>query len=170
MNTNNKMNDVVYSKNKFRDGWSGGLPETQCGAGSTLYNTIRQRAWIPKLIDQYGIKSISDIGAGDLNWIKSVDLPSYVSYKAFDLIPRKPEVITLDILKVVPLKSDLIMCLWVFNHLTKENTITALNNIKNSKSKYLLVTQRDGYYKPDFKILDMIVLNKKRDCLLMVEL
>lgn len=165
-----KMNDVVYSNAKFRDGWTGGLPETPCGHGSTLQSTVKQRKWIPKLVLKYEIKTISDIGAGDLNWIKKVIFPGFISYKAFDLIPRKPEVVTLDILNVVPPKSDLIMCLWVFNHFSESNIKKAMQNIKDSGSKYLLVTQRHGYYKYPFNIIDLIILNEKKDCLMLVRL
>ena len=165
-----KMKDIVYSNKKFRDGWSGGLPETPCGKGSTLRSTEKQRKWIPILVLKYEIETISDIGAGDLNWIEKVIFPKFVLYKAFDLIPRRPEVVTLDILKIVPPKSDLIMCLWVFNHFTEKDIKKAMQNIIDSGSKYLLVTQREGYFKYPFNIVDMITLNEKKDCLMLVRL
>jgi hypothetical protein len=67
------MGDIV-AREKFSRGWKGGLPETPCGYGSTLEATKAQRDWIPQVIRRHGITSIVDVGAGDLNWIKLVDL------------------------------------------------------------------------------------------------
>src|SRR5688572_27037131 len=85
------VGDIVSSLDKFRAGWRGGLPETPCGYGSTLEATAAQRRWIPHLIDRYGLASIVDVGAGDLNWIKHTDLRG-AHYTPLDLVPRRPEV------------------------------------------------------------------------------
>ena len=34
---------------------------------------------IPQIIEKYGIRSIADIGAGDLNWIKTMDLSGWIT-------------------------------------------------------------------------------------------
>lgn len=164
------MNDLVYDREFFRDGWSGGLPETPCGYGSKLSQTVRQRDWIPELVKKYNIKTISDIGAGDLNWIRFIEFPKYVEYQAYDLVPRHKRVITFDLMARIPPKTDLILCLWVLNHFDELHTIKAIDNIKKSESKYLLVTQRYGYYHPDFKVLEVLTLNEKRDVMLFVKL
>lgn len=123
---------------KFREGWRGGLPETPCGYDSKVSETAIQRKWIPKIVEKYGVQTVADIGAGDLNWIKLMEWD--VEYQAYDLIPRHESVSRLDITMEVPPCVDLIMCLWVFNHMHPRQVIAALDNIKASGSKYLMFT------------------------------
>jgi len=156
------MTDLVYDREFFRNGWTGGLPETPCGFGSKLSQTVRQRLWIPELVRKYNINSI--------NWIREIEFPRKIQYRAYDLVPRNQQVITLDILDIVPPKTDLIMCLWVLNHFNELHTNKAMENIRASKTKYLLVTQRYGYYHPDFNVLEVLTLNDKRDVMLFVKL
>jgi hypothetical protein len=133
------LSDLISDPEKYRKGWHGGLPETECGYGSTMDATKKQRAWIPEVIEAYGIMSIADIGAGDLNWIKDMNLPSYVQYWPYDLVPR------FDLIKEVPDSVDLIMCLWVLNHLPYEECKQAISNIKKSGSRFLMITDRIRY-------------------------
>ena len=30
------MNDIVTNPDKYKQGWTGGLPETECGSGSKI--------------------------------------------------------------------------------------------------------------------------------------
>lgn len=131
---------------KFKDGWHGGLPETPCGFGSRIEETGAQRAWIPKMVRRYKIKTIADIGAGDLNWIREVKLPKTVSYQAFDLVVRDPSVQPLDIRTQVPPKVDLLLCLWVLNHLSRDEQGAAMENLRASGSRYLMLTARPAWY------------------------
>ena len=112
------MSDVIVNREKFVKGWHSGLPETPCGWGSKLANTKMQREWIPQIIEKYGIKSIADIGAGDMNWISRMDL-SGIEYSAYDLVPRADGVIQFDIVNQTAPKVDMLMCLWVLNHIPK---------------------------------------------------
>jgi hypothetical protein len=125
----------------FREGWRGGLPETPCGYGSTLEATRSQRHWIPVVIDTYSICTIVDVGAGDLNWIRHTDLRG-AQYTPLDLVPRRPEVKAFDLVREVPPQADLLICLWVLNHLDKEPCRRAIANLKASGSRYLLMTDR----------------------------
>lgn len=152
----------------------GGLPETSCGYGSTREATKSQRAWIPPLIAKYNIKTIADIGAGDLNWISRTDLRG-ASYAAFDLVPRKPEVTEFDITSQVPGKYDLIICLWVLNHLPFEDCRKALANIAASGSKYLLMTDRPIWHHEQpleirLPFVEELKLNQKGDRILLCPL
>ena len=141
------LSDLIETEARFKIGWTGGLPETKCGYGSTMRATRAQRAWIPDVLEEYNIKSIADIGAGDLNWIKWTKIPGDIEYTPYDLVPRKPDVKFFDITKSIPPKVDLIMCLWVINHLDYTKAQQAIKNIKASGSKYLLMTDRKKYYK-----------------------
>lgn len=168
------MRDIVLDTRKYQTGWTGGLPETKCGSGSMLRNTKRQREWIPRIIEKYGIRSIADIGAGDLNWIKTMDL-SGVDYTPYDLVPRADHVVKFDLVEQVVPKVDMIMCLWVLNHFPVESSRKAIANIKASGSKYLMMTDRPIWHcdQPEEIIMpyvERIVLNAKQDAILLIEL
>lgn len=126
-------------KADFKKGWKGGLPETPCGYGSKIGATGTQRRALESLIKFYGFRSIVDIGAGDLNWIKKVEMPG-IEYTPLDLVPRHEDVTQFDVVTTVPPAADLAMCLWVLNHLPEAAGQRALGNILVSGCKYLLMT------------------------------
>lgn len=169
------MGDVIADVDAFKKGWNGGLPETPCGHGSKLSTTIAQRQWIPKIIRKYGIRTIADIGAGDLNWISQMDLCG-AEYTPYDLVPRRAEVKQFDIVSMVAPKVDMLMCLWVLNHIPHDQSRKAIKNLWDSGSKYLLMTDRPRWRSEQPKEIDMpfiecLVLNKsKNDRLLLIDL
>lgn len=163
------MSDLITNVSKYKKGWTGGLPETPCGAGSRLKDTALQRQWIPKIISKYNIKTVADIGAGDLNWFNKMSIPPGVEVTHYDLVPRHPLVNQFDIIQEIPEKSDLIMCLWVLNHFPYDHCRAALKNIINSGSRYLLMTDRASYHKDqppeiDMPYLENIRLSVAKDC------
>ena len=123
---------------KYVNGWISGRPETECGRGSKIEATTVQREWLPRIAAKYGIDSINDIGAGDLNWIPLVEWPHPIEYQAFDLVPRQPSVQRFDVINEIPKAADLILCLWVLNHLPDTHSEQALANLLASGSKYLI--------------------------------
>ena len=125
---------------KYRRGWTSGLPETLCGFGSMIDQTEIQREWILRMVGKYGIRTIHDIGAGDLNWIKVIKWPYPVKYRAFDLVPRRSDVRQFDLIHEKPQAVDLTMCLWVLNHMPEDHARVALDNLRASGSKYLMYT------------------------------
>ena len=114
---------------------------TVCGAGSTMANTAIARVWLPSVCSQFGIKSVCDAGAGDLHWIKHVHWD--VDYKAFDLVPRKPEVTRIDITREALPECDAILCRMVLNHLDDPRVDMAINLFRQS-AKYLIATHFVG--------------------------
>jgi len=132
------VSDVITDPGKYRKGWTGGLPETPCGFGSKLRTTRVQRAWIPAMVAKYGIKSIADIGAGDLNW--SAHTAFGCDYTAHDLIPRKHGVAKLDILTDKLPDADCLMVLWVINHFPPDMQKVAIERLLSSGSRYLMMT------------------------------
>jgi len=118
-------------------GWVGGKPETPCGRGSRLGETAKQRKWIPAQVEKYGITSIADIGAGDLNWVSRIDIGC--DYAAYDLIPRVEGVQKLDLLTDELPKADCMMALWVLNHLSPADQKTAIDKLK-SAGRFLIMT------------------------------
>lgn len=168
------MADVIEDVAKYKKGWVGGLPETPCGFGSRMSETTEQREWIPELIKKYKIKSIADIGAGDMNWIKETDLGG-AKYYPFDLVPRLPEVKQFNLVEQKPKKVDLIMCLWVLNHFPYDDCVKAIQNIKDSGAKYLLMTDRLRYREDqpeeiNMQHIDRLILNEKGDSIMLIDL
>jgi hypothetical protein len=168
------MGDIVSSQDKFRAGWVGGLPETPCGYGSTLEATKAQRRWIPGLIDSYAIRTIVDVGAGDLNWLRVTDLRG-AHYTPLDLVPRCHGVKQFDLVREVPPPADLLLCLWLLNHLDFEPCRKALENLKASGSKYLLMTDRPIWHHeqpPEIVMphVEELKLNDKGDRILLCPL
>ena len=126
------------------------------------------------MIAKHGIKSIADIGAGDMNWIKKTDL-SGVQYIPYDLVPRQPEVIPFNLVEEVPDKVDMIMCLWVLNHFPYDSCLQAIKNIKASGAKYLMMTDRLRYREDQpseiiMPYIDKLLLNDKGDSIMLIEL
>jgi hypothetical protein len=130
---------------KVRKGWRSS--ETPCGFGSTIEETARIRAALPKIAEKYAIKTVADAGAGDLHWMPRVRWD--VQYEGFDLMPRHKDVTRLDITKQLLPAVDLILCRHVLNHLSIQYSERALNNFKASGSRYLLMTNcknQRGYW------------------------
>jgi hypothetical protein len=168
------MGDVISDPEKFRLGWIGGKPETPCGYGSTMAATRSQRHWIPTVIDFYRIRTIVDVGAGDMNWIRHTDLRG-AQYTPLDLVPRLPEVKEFNLLLEVPPAADLLICLWVLNHLPYDDCRKAIANLKASGSRLLLMTDRPRWHHeqpPEIQMeyIEELPLNDKGDRILLCPL
>ena len=166
--------DKVNDPEKYRRGWTGGLPETECGYGATLSATIEQREWLAHVFDRYEIRSIADIGAGDLNWVRTMDLDG-IDYQPFDLVPRHESVTQFDVCHEIPPAVDCILCLWVLNHMPYGACELALDNLKASGARYLVMTDRVKWHseQPPGILMDAIeslTLNKKGDRILLARL
>lgn len=124
--------------------WESGKPETPCGQGSMFKNTEVIRAWLPDMIDKYDIFSIADIGCGDQNWIHRC-LPDGIDYQGFDLVPRRQDVMPFDVTReVLPRRIELVLCIYVLNHLQPHMAERALRMIKESRPSYLLMSYSDS--------------------------
>jgi hypothetical protein len=148
------MNDIVRDANKWQNGWIGGMPETPCGAGSQVARTVKQRAALARWTREHGIFTVADIGAGDLNWSRLIDWPPGLRYSAWDLVPRDPSVIEFDLVREIPPKVDLLMCVWVLNHFPQRDAKEALRNLRLSGSQFLAYTWRAEMF--DFLDLEPI--------------
>ncbi len=120
--------------------WRSGLPETVCGRGSTLKATTLIRGLLPQLVEEYNIRTVADVGAGDMNWAASVYWD--VEYDPYDIDPVDDRLQQFNIVEqVLPKVYDLVMCMYVMNHFPVDGDVTrALNNIKRSQAFYLLAT------------------------------
>lgn len=141
------------SKNVFTEIYKTNLwesEESHSGGGSTLKATAVIRNRLPAIIEDYNIESMLDIPCGDYNWMKTVDRScSYIGSDIVEeLIERNNQMYSSDDTKFMHLdltrddlpQVDLIFCRDCLQHLSYEDVKKALNNIKKSRAKYLLVT------------------------------
>jgi hypothetical protein len=137
-------------------GWEG--IESPSGRGSTLTETTVVREALPQLVADFDILSMLDIPCGDGHWMVQVamHLERYVGADIVeDLVadcrarwPKSTssvaEFIRLDLINDRLPQVDLVFCRDCLVHLSFANAIKALENIKASRSSYLLTTTFPG--------------------------
>ena len=135
----------IFEKNLF------GGKSSRSGEGSSLEQTEVIRLELPKVFEQFSIKSILDAPCGDWNWMRLVDLAG-INYTGVDIVDKiildnqnkyQKKNINFKIQNLIEdnlPKADLILCRDCLQHLTYENIFKAINNFKRSGSKYLLTT------------------------------
>jgi len=136
---------ILLGTEIFEQGWPGN--DTVCGWGSTMEHTTTIRAMLPRLIERYNIKSIADVGCGDLFWMQHVDLKGakYIGYDIYErstwpeLKEKGWDLRLADIVSDPLPKIDLTIVRDVFIHLPNWAVLKALENIK-ANSKYLFAT------------------------------
>ena len=148
--TTQEVFDSIKEENKW------GSTESLSGPGSEISQTRNLEAELPKIFNSFGIKNILDIPCGDFNWMKKVILPyvenhefSYVGADIVDTLTRENEekygiehikFLTLNIISDKLPKVDLVFVRDCFVHLPYKDIQKALQNIKESGSKYLMST------------------------------
>ena len=73
----------IFTEIYMRNSW--GSAESVSGISATLSRTESIRAKLPAVIQTLGIQSMLDVGCGDWNWMRHVDL-SGVSYLGIDIV------------------------------------------------------------------------------------
>ena len=119
--------------------WQSGLPETVCGRGSKLENTVLIRDILPEIVAAYEVETIADVGCGDQNWIHHVEWPHHVEYDGYDIAHKGIRFNCIE--EVLPQPYDLIMTIYVLNHIyVKGGVKRAIKNFQASGSRMLLTT------------------------------
>ena len=139
-------------KNIYNDlSWPGGFPETRCGRGSMLDNTVTLRENLKSLIKNLNIQSILDVACGDFNWMRTVDLTG-IDYTGIDIVPEhisnnkkhyeseNIKFFLLDGVNEKLPKADLIISRDLLPHLSFTNLKKLIKNFEESGAKYLLST------------------------------
>jgi 2-polyprenyl-3-methyl-5-hydroxy-6-metoxy-1,4-benzoquinol methylase len=138
-------NKEVFSKIYKENLWHGGS-----GAGSEIENVKEYVDTLQKYIDKPEIKTVLDLGCGDWQFSKFLDLSS-VSYLGVDVVESviesnsslysasNIEFINRDITTYEVPKVDLIICKDVLQHLCNKDVIEILIKIIKS-SKFSLIT------------------------------
>lgn len=151
--------------------FSGGLPETLCGCGSTLDATAEIRARLPDFLMSLGIKVLLDAPCGDMNWI--ADLLPGITYVGADrneenLIAareRNKHVVLhkLDVVTDGLPPADAMLVRDLYQHLPNDLVFAALRNFVASDIKWLLATchgnavNRDIRLQGSFRFLNLCV-------------
>lgn len=128
-------------------------PDSRSGPGSTIEATAYVREGIEQIIEDYKIKSVLDAACGDFGWFSQVNLHG-ASYTGMDVVPqlveslqsqygkknRKRKFIVGDMTIDRLPKADLVVARDVFGHLSYQNGLKALANIRASGAKWFLST------------------------------
>jgi len=134
----------IYNNNKNAD------EETVSGIGSKIENAIDLINTLPDILKKYEISSIFDIGCGDFNWMKNIDI-SGINYTGGEIVldvfksNKKYESDTINFIHFditsdsIP-RSDLIICRGVLSFYNTKTILNIINKIINSKSLYILLT------------------------------
>lgn len=128
--------------------------ESASGPGSSMLNTVVMRRFLSSVIQSYSIRTISDVGCGDWNWMKTVDFVGhginyYTGYDiSKDLVEmnaksygnQRVQFRQWNILTQVPGQADLVLVRDLLFHLSNAHILQALRMICKSGSRVLITT------------------------------
>lgn len=152
--------------------FTAGLPETGCGAGSTVAFTADLRQALPGLLRELKVKTLLDAPCGDFNWMAHTNL-SGVHYIGCDYDsehclstlmresqpiqwrPKSKKVVTIDICHEKLPVADLMLCRDFLQHLPNVLVFTALKNFSSSSVPWLLATSHQNAVNEDIPKVGM---------------
>ena len=120
------------------------------GQGSDTDQTRELLKAIPLLIAEYKIKSVLDLPCGDFNWFSGMELN--ISYIGGDIVQELVDnnnrlystdhryFRKINLLSDPLADTDLLLCRDCMVHLSNNDVLTAIENIRRSRIKYLLTT------------------------------
>lgn len=107
---------------------------------------------LPILFQDLGVESIVDLGCGAFNWINNALPESGINYLGCDIVEDLIENLSVSksndwtkfkvldaVTDPIP-KADLVVCRSVLFHLSNDDIIKTIENIKKSESEWLLTT------------------------------
>ena len=140
----------IYRANEWGDA------ESRSGPGSTVFRTRLLRPRLAALFGCLGIRSLLDLGCGDFNWMRLMDLAS-VEYIGADVVPEVVEqnlrryadvgrkFVVMDMLREPLPRVDLIFCRDGLVHFSFSDIAVAMRAMIQSGSTYLLATTFTGH-------------------------
>ena len=155
--SNKEIFDNIYITNKWNDGYG----ETKSGSGSTIFANKYRSKFLADFIDDFNIEFVYDAGCGDCSWQYEIFKKSKnknwkyigfeVSQEALSLAQNnnrdneltfynKPIDLSIDTLNNINTKNSLIIVKDVIQHLTLNDGISFLKNIKEYGIKYIAVS------------------------------
>jgi len=161
----------VFQEIYSRNAWHGA--ESLSGPGSDSGQTRLIEERLPRLWEQYGVRSLVDVPCGDFRWMKRV--VSHLSeYVGLDLVAEliaqnaqyeAPHIsfVHADITSSAMPRADMILCRDCLVHLPNRHIQLAIENFKRSGSTYLLTTTFPLHeHNEDIVIGDWRTLNLQR--------
>lgn len=148
--------------------FTGGLPETACGAGSTLETTAHLRSKLPALLKSLSVRRLLDAPCGDFNWMAHTEL-SGLNYVGCDLhaehlerahvnaaamVSGRPQTLTFvrrDIVWDWLPRADLMICRDFVQHLPHAVVDDVIHNFIASQIPWLLATSFDNAENEDIE-------------------
>lgn len=148
--------------------FTGGLPETLCGAGSTEDYTAGIRKRLPGLLADLGVKVILDAPCGDFNWMAKTDLSKFiycgVDYDIDHVIaarirksepeafsPKAKIVMKLDVVQALLPEADIMICRDFMQHIPTEMIEAVLSNMRSSNIEWFLLTSHINQLNKDIR-------------------
>lgn len=136
--------------------WQGG-GETLSGAGSTIVATETIRRELPAYLARIDCQMLLDLGCGDFNWMRMVDLPcEYIGADIVNDIIKQNQrrystegrsFIVLDgTAESFPSGIDVILCREVLFHLSFKDASALLKNVKSSDARIFVATNITGVH------------------------
>ena len=145
------MNRQIFNRIYKEKKWSNGKTPLS-GSGSTLRNTNRVRNLLDDFIKTNNVKSITDLGCGDLTWIKSTAFfnDPTIEYTGVDVVDTLIDghsaegggrkFVRIDLVDYTDMPyTNLVILRDVIFHLSNADIQTIFNNIKG-RFDYILIT------------------------------
>lgn len=135
----------IYRRNRWQD------EESRSGTGSNLAETEALRRQLPEVLAVLGAATLLDAPCGDFHWMSAVDLGG-VSYVGVDIVPELIEqnrarfgdgrrvFEVADVVRDPLPAADVVMCRDCLVHLSFDDGIRALSNLRAGGASYLLTT------------------------------
>lgn len=140
--------DRIYKTGQWTHGDLG--HESLSGYGSTIEATKNVREGLPALLKELRATRLLDVGCGDFNWMKWVDLPCpYIGVDIVESVVKANRAQyendqrafrCLDAVEDALPSVDVVLCREVLFHLSMADATKLLANIRQSGARYLLAT------------------------------
>ena len=158
---NIKMREMesIFTATYDNNLWNGS--ESKSGPGSNLNNNLKLLKILEEFVIDNNIKTILDLGCGDFNWMKHFNFDLIDSYLGIDIVNNiidhncntyGTDKIKFEHRNIVDYELssfDLILSKDVLVHLSYNDSLSILTNIKQSNSKFFISTSFDGFINYD---------------------
>lgn len=150
-----KVFTTIYDNNQWNS------LESKSGPGSEVKNNLKLLDILKNFVAEHQIKSILDLGCGDFNWMRHFDFNLIETYLGIDVVDSeiqnnndnysssKIKFEHNNIIDYQIKQFDIIICKDVLVHLSYNDSLQILDNIKKSKSKFLLSTSFENFINKD---------------------
>jgi hypothetical protein len=149
----NKLNNKSFWNNRYETNMTLGS-----GTGSRGNNLKLKEDLVRNILKEYSVESVLDIGCGDCEVNKNIDMPNYIGLDVSDVIVKRNSELypnrnyimgDFNYIKNKEIKSDLVICFDVLIHQpTIEEYNLGIQTIKDSFNKVALVS---GFEKAETK-------------------